>query len=444
MHDLYPPTKSRGMQISDPEMRLKAIQAVTAETAAYQSFLEACTMIPTKDTYKDMRQVLIYWVTYLEALTPKMSKEVQPLFKGVQEELKQALAAGRHSGSSSPSPRSTTRKIKQEGGVGFGSAELTIRKANAIAPRGFIGRQVDKVKFEKGTLKRIEQLELMANRLILAGRHSQVAIIQAVVDGMREDVSLYPAIPLPLILATVAYLIYKSPTYLYAIAVSGLSFYAGLPLATGGAAAGAVWQGAKNFLFGGGGSEMTAREAALHAATVTGKTVTEMTDAIVGSATPEIARELGYLIGAVIFLPAIFMTLIRYNTMIGEARRSAREGRIKMLFGLEDELSKRLEGAKGVSNVPLLGNIGAADPETQARIQETIQQVYNHFEFSEKDKKKSLSNIARTLKGKYKTKVKQTHPDKGGSNAEFRKTQELYKKAQDILLAQGVRVNLDA
>jgi hypothetical protein len=428
---------------------LDVARLVTAETVSYDCFLESMISIPDHKAMKGMRKTIEYWRYYLLELIPHMDPNARPPFKKLCDDLQDLLQKG-ESVSASASSRSKTKKLKQHGGMprgfGFGKKaappkpsghELALRgKSMALIRKAgkAVTRRLDLVRFEEATLNQIRRYERLQLRLMAAGKHTQAAFIQTTIDGMRDDIQLFPGLSPILIFSVIAYLIYQSPQMFYALIVSVFSIGTGVPLAATAAAGGGALQGAKNLFM---TSNVSAYDAAVSAANTTGTTVAGITSAVVSASTPEEAARLGYLFGGVIFVPLILIASLKYNSMVGDERRKAREGRIRGLAAIEAELSK-LGNSVGVSGIPLLMNqVAAADPAVQQRISNKMAEIYTHFKFTEEEQQLPKDKQIALLKRRYHERLLSNHPNKGGKAENLQKTRNLYKEAQNIVLAQA-------
>jgi hypothetical protein len=430
----------------------KIAQLYVANFMGYQCEMDSLYALPTKDTAECMKRTLHYWSQFLKELIPHMPKDARKPFEGLRAELKKAISTPVHLIHS----RSATRKLKQEGGKpgnlvvrGFGKQgpppvknglALTLRKAGSkVASK--VSETLDIGRLDEYTRNRVKHLTTLANRLVIRGEHGQAAMVQATIDSIRDQSMFLPQIPMPLILAILTFCIYMTPTWIRSTFTSAISIAIGVPLATAGGAVSGVGQGALNVAKGWAGYNTTtnATDAAIAAAQLLGGGVVGSTRVVFDAAVPDEARQLGYLVGAMFFIPFIATQLGKYNKYILGERMEYRKKHTEMMADLEKTMREKLP-SKAASGVPLLLGDKLSN-EDQTQIDRKIKEIYSHFKITKEEQALPVKKLVALLKKRYRERLLGDHPNKGGKSEVFQKTKELYKAALDILVLQGEAVN---
>jgi hypothetical protein len=411
-----------------------AIQNIVAETMGFQCKINSfISTAPKSDSIRMLKNMIHFFIGFYDTLIPKMPEEFREPFEEILTEMRHAVSKG-ESGS-----RSRTRKQLQDGGM---SKHRTLGKAppppknqtSIVVHKGVkmtksalvaLNKAADYIRFDEHTRSRIKSLMVLEKRYLVAGKSKQAAMVSATISHLRDEVVLFPMIPSYVLVSSFVFFVYMFPSWFAAAIVSAMSLGVGVPsvVAAGGVAA--VGQGAWNALI---GSNVTAAERATQVAMVTGSSISNATVVVIDATTQTgHARQLGYVVGALIFISYALKALVSYNIMISKARGDARERHIKLLEQFNT----------APTNLPML-----EDREARG---EAIDEIYTYFGVTDEEAEKPPKEVYEILKKKYRARIKVEHTNKGGERKAFDKTQALFKKAQDLFLTEKepVDINVD-
>jgi hypothetical protein len=299
----------------------------------------------------------------------------------------------------------------------LGSKALTLtRKATKVAAHA-VNEVIDFLRIDEQTKNHLRRLEKLQVRLVEKGNLGRADEIQMRIAEIREMYELLPSVPYTVMAGLILGLTLWTPTLVNASTRTVVAMTTAFPAALAAAATGGVIDtGASVFGY-------QTQDRALEYARTTGNRTNEIFGVIIESSVPEESRQLGYLMGAIVWGGLVSYATVRYNAYIRVQRSEARQQRIKA--------QERLNTMLGDEEKKLLTNI---PEEEESEVEAQLDRIYTYFGLTDEEKGKTSEQLQALVKEKYTARIRTEHPNRGGRAENFDRTKQMYDEYKDLMV----------
>jgi hypothetical protein len=439
-------TKYSDMKAEEQHVELAMFLTSTAMSA--QCFFDTYTAVPTAHTKKGLRNFLAFFQGFIEATLEDTDTPMRPILLLVSELIRTTI----HNLPVSSS-RSTTRKVKQDGGMPKKNSNDSKDDPSKITEIiQYVGAKFKKLptlslqsreqrEASETRQQLIESMRKQVARLRASGRLADATLVQNDISAMLREATYFPQIPISALVMFYLYILAVAPKLL----MSGLITIGTVPasMVTGAAAGiatsattavGNVLEKGMAFVKGTEANTTDAFEMGRNSSLSAAKGAAVFIPEFVTAATPDDFYTFVRLFMSVALIPILLIAVNYYNNMIVSSQIRASEQHTAATLRMQ-ALRDKLKLNTGTHGLPLLANYKNFTEPQKEGANKVLKEVYEHFGIKEEDMNgKSAEEQIKVLRAAYKAEARKTHPNRSKAPAAaFVKMKEQYDKAVDIL-----------